>query len=252
MIAGLLAFLARERDAGVPEYVPEPPDDATPALAYGLANEGGDSNDTVLATLLDLIDRGWYETSSARTDREEMDLAIKAPDHRPDLTLTPYEQSVGEFFDQLLGGAQLPLSSMKDQIPEHSELWRGRWERMTEKLNAVGDDQLAWDRDLNWGVLLSAVVGVIAYAVIVLCAINQEESSFPAVIVGAVATLVLLGLRGTRFKRLDAAHVERVERWQAFAHWTTISRGCPTIRRPRSSCGSGSSSTGSRSAPPNG
>ena len=35
--------LARERDVGVPEYLPEPPDDATPALAYGLAHEGGDS-----------------------------------------------------------------------------------------------------------------------------------------------------------------------------------------------------------------
>ena len=63
--------LARERDVGVPEYLPEPPDDATPALAYGLAHEGGDSTNTVLATLLDLVDRGYYETEQATTRRRE-------------------------------------------------------------------------------------------------------------------------------------------------------------------------------------
>ncbi len=124
---------ARERDTGVPEYLPGPPDDATPAVAYGLAHEGGNSPNTALATLLDLVDRGYYETSQATTDDEKLDLALKQKDERPDGELTDYEQDVLAFFDQLLDGRQVAMSEMKDQIPEHSEVWRGRWERMTEK-----------------------------------------------------------------------------------------------------------------------
>ena len=47
---GLMLWLAREHPTSAPEYTPEPPDDASPALAYGLAHEGEDSEDTVLAT----------------------------------------------------------------------------------------------------------------------------------------------------------------------------------------------------------
>ncbi len=55
----LMRVLAREHPTSVPEHLPEPPDDASPALAYGLAHEGGDSTNTVLATLLDLVERGY-------------------------------------------------------------------------------------------------------------------------------------------------------------------------------------------------
>ena len=78
LIATLLMWLARERETGVPEYLPEPPDEATPALAYALAHEGRDSTDTVLATLLDLVDRGYYDTGEATTEKEKLDLAIAA------------------------------------------------------------------------------------------------------------------------------------------------------------------------------
>ncbi len=127
--------LARERDGGAPEYLPEPPDDATPALAYALAHEGGNSSNTVLATLLDLVDRGYYETSQATTADEKLDLALEQKADRPAEELTDYEQDVLAFFDQLLDGKQVAMSEMKDEIPQHSEVWRGRWERMTEKLD---------------------------------------------------------------------------------------------------------------------
>ena len=54
---------------------------------------------------------------------------------RPAGELTAYEQAVLEFFDQLLDGEQVAISEMKDKVPKHSEVWRGRWERMTEKLD---------------------------------------------------------------------------------------------------------------------
>ena len=79
--AARAAELARARAPDrCPEYIPEPPDDADPALAYGLAHEGGDSTDTVLATLLDLVDRGYYKASSASTGDEKLDLALAVSD----------------------------------------------------------------------------------------------------------------------------------------------------------------------------
>ncbi len=217
-----LALLAREYKLSVPEYVPEPPDDAPPALAYGLAHEGVDSDDTVLATLLDLIDRGYYETQSRQSDDEKLDLAIKAKpdDKRPKDTLEPYEQEVLQFFDQLLDGKQVALSDMKDLIPKHSELWRGRWERMTEKLNAAEAGQIAWDRSYNplrnmiivTAVVLQVLVGIVHAA--------GHGTIWVPVIVAALTFFGLYSLNDTSFKRVDKDHADRVARWKAFEHWT--------------------------------
>ena len=68
--------MATEHPTSTPKHLPEPPDDASPALAYGLAHEGGDSTDTVLATLIDLVDRGYYKATQATTEDEKLDLAL--------------------------------------------------------------------------------------------------------------------------------------------------------------------------------
>ena len=217
-----LALLAREREVSVPEYVPEPPDDAPPALAYGLANEGVDSDDTVLATLLDLVDRGYYDTKSQTTDDEKLDLAIKArpDDKRPADTLKPYELEVLKFFDMLLDGQEVALSDMKDRVPEHSELWRGRWERMTEKLNAADEGQIGWDRNYNPLRHLIIIAAVVLQAIVGLVHASGDGTIFvPAVMV--VLTFVgLNSVSSTRFKRVDASHTDRVAKWKAFEHWT--------------------------------
>ena len=194
---------------------------ARPALAYGLAHEGGDSTNTVLATLLDLVDRGYYETSEATTDDEKLDLALKQKADRPADELTGYEQEVLAFFDQLLDGEQVAMSEMKDEIPQHSEVWRGRWERMTEKLDEAEEGELAWDRNLNWARWLTAAGAAVAFAVVILLALSESEGWL-----GAVDRRLPDRSSGswrcpaTRFKRLDADHVERTARWQAFARWT--------------------------------
>jgi uncharacterized membrane protein len=219
-IVFLLQWLARERDAGVPEYVAEPPDDATPALAYALAHEGGDSDDTVLATLLDLIDRGYYDTKEATTEDEKLDLAIAQRAERPAGELAPHEQEVLAFFDQLLDGQSVPMSEMKDKIPAHSETWRGRWERMTEQLDAIDEGQIGWDRNLNPARWLTALGAMIAFGFVVLIALAEGEGFFLAGLVGFVTVIGILALSATRFKRVDAAYSERVARWRSFAHWT--------------------------------
>ena len=134
---------ARRRRARVPARTARR---CPPALAYGLAHEGGDSTDTVLATLLDLVDRGYYETSEATTDEEKLDLALEAEGRAPRRASSPAtSRQVLEFFDKLLDGEQVALSEMKDKVPQHSEVWRGRWERMTEQLDDAESGELAWD-----------------------------------------------------------------------------------------------------------
>lgn len=215
-----LAYLARERHTSVPEYLPEPPDEAPPAMAYGLANEGGDSDDTVLATLLDLVDRGYYDTGQASTEEEKLDLTLQQKAERPADKLTDYEQDVLEFFDMLLDGKKVAMSGMKDLIPKHSEVWRGRWERMTEKLNAAEDGQLVWDRNLN-PVRYAIIFGAAALQVVVgIIHASGDGSIIPPLVMAGITVVGLSALSDTRFKRLDAAHAERTSKWQAFAHWT--------------------------------
>ena len=211
-----LWLMAREHPESVPEYLPEPPDDAPPALAYGLAHEGVDSDDVVLATLLDLIDRDYYETKESTTEDEKLDLAIKAKADRPSAELTPYEAEVLEFFDLLLDGEQVALSDMKDKIPKHSDLWRGRWERMTNKISVADEGQLGWDRNLNplryaiiiVAVALQGIVGLISGVL------------FVSLAVAALTFFALAALPDTWFKRIDRTYVDRCASWRAFAHWT--------------------------------
>ena len=154
-----MRFLAREHPTSVPKHLPEPPDDASPALAYGLAHEGGDSTDTVLATLLDLVERGYYDAKTEGSDDEKLDLALKKASKRPSAEkLEPHEKEVLSFFDELLGDETLAMSQMKDKIPEHDATWRGRWETMTSALDSVDEGHLTWDRSLNgtfplWSIL---------------------------------------------------------------------------------------------------
>jgi uncharacterized membrane protein YgcG len=221
LVMFVLDRLAREHADDVPEYVAEPPDDASPALAYGLAREGDYSDDVVLATLLDLADRGYYETSSATTDEEKLDLALQArADRPPDGKLEKHEQAVLEFFDELLDGNKVALSDMKNRIPEHSEVWRGRWERMSEKLDEADEGQLRWDRDMTgWAWVLLALVAV-GFAAIALIDNNVEEEWVVPAAIGAATLAMIAFWPNNRLRRIDSKHRERAARWQAFAHWT--------------------------------
>ncbi|HEY6653242.1 MAG TPA: DUF2207 domain-containing protein, partial [Solirubrobacterales bacterium] len=216
----LMLWLAREHRTSAPEYVPEPPDDASPALAYGLAHEGDDSEDTVLATLLDLIERDYYETKQATTEDEKLDLAITKAGKRPKAELEPYEQDVLDFFDELIADETVPLSEMKDRIPEHSASWRARWESMTGSLNAADEGQLEWDRNLNPLSLLVAFVGGVLVAVICLIQNNVEGKWFIAAATGAIGVAIVALWPSRRLTRLAPQDRERSAQWESFQRWT--------------------------------
>ena len=214
-------MLARERDAGVPEYLPEPPDDATPALAYALAHEGTDSTDTVLATLLDLVDRGYYETSQATTEEEKLDLALEQKADRPAGELTGYEQDVLAFFDQLLDG-----KTGGDERDEGSDP-----QALRGLARALGadDGEARRGRGGPAGLGSQPQLGALAHRRRRRAGVRARD---PA---GDVGERELVPRRrrspsspcseswplpATRFKRVSAEYIQRTAGWRAFAHWT--------------------------------
>ena len=200
--------------------MPEPPDDAGPALAYGLAHEGEDSNNTVLATLLDLVERGYYDTKNATTGDEKLDLAIAKSKKRPAAKIETYEQDTLTFFDELIGDESVPISEMKDRIPEHSATWRSRWENMTNSLNKADWGQLVWDRNLNPLSLLIAVIGGVLVGGICLIQNNVEHHWFVTAAIGAAGVAIVAFLPARRLKRLTPEYRERAAKWESFQRWT--------------------------------
>jgi uncharacterized membrane protein len=220
-VLGLMLWMSREYPTSTPKHVPEPPDEAGPALAYGLANEGEDSTDTVLATLLDLIERGFYDSKQATTEDEKLDLAISKASKRPNTSkLEPYEASVLSFFDQLIEDETVPMSDMKDRIPEHDAVWRSRWESMTAGLNGAEEGQLEWDRNLNPASLLLAL-GVLVVAAVIALAYNNVEGKWlvPAAI-GLIVAIVIALWPARRLRRLAPEYRERAAKWESFSRWT--------------------------------
>ncbi len=220
LILALLLWLAREHPTSAAKYVPEPPDDAGPALAYGLAHEGGDSTNTVLASLLDLVERGYYDTKNATTKDEKLDLAIKKASKRPSGKLEPYEQDTLDFFDELVKDDTVALSEMKDRIPEHNATWRARWEKMTGSLNAADDGQLQWDRNLNPLSILVAVIGGILVAAICLMQSDIEHHWIVTALIGAAGVAIVAFWPARQLKRLALDYRQRSASWEAFQRWT--------------------------------
>ena len=218
----LLTRLAREHPTSTPEHLPEPPDDASPAVGYGLAHEGADSTNTVLATLLDLVERGYYESKSASTEDEKLDLSLSVASKRPTGELQPHEQEVLSFFDELLGSETVPMSEMKDKIPEHDDTWRGRWESMTSALDSAEEDQLEWDRSMNplrW-LMVPALLVLFGVIALVDVSVDEDASFLIPVAVGLVTILVVMAWPSRRLKRLAPEFGERVSKWAAFERWT--------------------------------
>jgi len=220
-LLALLSLLAREHPTDAPKHIAEPPDDADPAVAYGLAHEGDDSTNTVLATLLDLVDRDFYTTGSATTGEEKLDLKLaKNPARPPGDDLANHEKEVLSFFDELLEDDEVAISDMRGRVPKHSATWRARWESMTEALNSAEEGHLSWDRDFT-GVRAFLVLAVLL-AVAALTVIHVSEGGLfllPAA-VGIVTFLVVTFWPSNRLRRMTPEHGERSARWQSFARWT--------------------------------
>lgn len=220
MLASMLR-LAKEPAVSVPEYLPGPPDDAPPAIGYALAKEGGYSDRIVLATLLDLVDRGFY---FARPDDgpDGLDLVLSIAIGRSQQAvdaLLPFERSTLDFFDELL---ETPgrLDELKDRVPKHDEAWRTRWQTMQAQLEEAETGQITWDREYDRKRWLLFAGTLVAFAML-LWLIGGRTGVVFVPVVGAVASLLMLALVPSReLKRRDQASAQRGLEWAAFERWT--------------------------------
>lgn len=213
-----LVLAARERDTGVPEYLPEPPEDVPPAVGYAIAHEGNYDQRIVLATLMDLVDRGFYEARPAAG--EDLDLEIRRGDRSGVAGLQPYETETLGFFDELIGDEWVALGAMSDRIPKHSSTWRTRWQSLNGSLEDAEEGAISWDRDYRGARALIALAAVIVFgALIALIWARTHRIGIP--VTGLVATLLLIFVPPSNWlRRLEPAARERNERWSAFEKWT--------------------------------
>jgi uncharacterized membrane protein len=218
-IAMMLYMAGRDRRSSVPRHLPEPPEEIPPALAYQLAEEGDFDDRLVLATLLDLVDRGYYEGKASEGD--ELDLRIGIPADRPDQDeLTDYERETIEFFDGLLEDGPGDLGKLKERVPKHSSSWRSRWEDLKGSLDRAEEGQLVWERDLTPARSALALVALAGYVAIGLA--YWDRTHQPAIpIFAALAGLLFIYLFPAKsLRRLDVASRERHASWNSFARWT--------------------------------
>jgi len=217
--AAWLYFRAREARVDVPRHLPEPPEDISPALAFAYANEGGFDDRLVLATLLDLVDRGYFEAKAA--EGKEMDLVLSIPaDRAADSALEMYERKAMDFFDDLLKQGPCELGKLKERIPKHSDKWRQRWESLTKALDDVDKGKLEWSLTLVNARNLMAVVGFAGYLLIVW--LYYQRTHFISIpLFGMVAGMLFVYLLPeSHLKRLAPESRRKNAEWEAFARWT--------------------------------
>ena len=223
-LAGIsvIVILARERPTGVPKYLPEPPENFPPAVGYALAHEGGYDQRIVLATLMDLVDRGFYDARAA--PGTELDLEIRvAQDRPPDQGkggLETYEVATLDFFDRIVAHKWVAIGKMKDKVPEHSTAWHSRWNSLNEQLDEAEKDYVIWDRNLSsWRTALVVAFLLLFAAVIALQFTRTQRVPIP--ITGMIATIgIMIAVPGSWVKRLAAEPRLRNAQWQAFERWT--------------------------------
>jgi hypothetical protein len=221
MVGIAMTFYIRGREGPSPVagHLSEPPEDISPALAYALAEEGAFDERLVLATLLDLVDRGYYEGKAS--EGESLDLRLSIPADRPATgELTKYEQAAIEFFDELLEDGPGDLGALKDRVPKHSSSWRTKWENLRESLDRAEDGELKWERDFTASLSLLAFIALGGYIIMGLAYWDRMHLVAIPIFATVAGLLFIFLLPAAELKRLDPASRNRHAQWNAFARWT--------------------------------
>ena len=222
VVGAAMALYMRARESRSPVaggYLSEPPEDIPPALAYAIAEEGAFDDRLVLATLLDLVDRGYYDGRASAGD--DLDLRLEIPVERPDEeALTEYERDTMKFFDGLLEEGPGDLGKLKDRVPKHSSSWRTKWENLRDSVDQAEEGQIGWDRDLTSTRTLLALVAVAGYAVIGLAYWNRTHLVAIPIFATLAGLLFIYLYPSAYLKRLDKASRDRHAAWNAFERWT--------------------------------
>lgn len=219
-IVALMYLRARERPMReVPKHLPEPPEEIPPALAYAYAHEGEFDDRLVLATLLDLVDRGFYEAKPS--EGKELDLVLSRLKDRPDGTkLEQYEVKARDFFDLLLEKGPCELGKLKNRIPNHSAKWRAKWESLVDALNDAEGKKIKFDVDLVKARTRLAWVALAGYLLIGIAFFDRtHQVAIPLFAALAGWTLLYVG-PASALKRQHPESRLRQKQWTAFSNWT--------------------------------
>ena len=174
----------------------------------------------MLATLLDLVDRGFYESKAA--EGKEMDLVLSIPEKRPSVDdLEKYEAKAMDFFDDLLNdGGPCELGKLKERIPEHSGTWRARWESLTTALDEVEKGKLEWSLTLVNARTTLALTAFLGYLAILLLYFDRTHLVSIPLFAMVAGMLFIYLLPQRHLKKMDPESRQKNAEWTAFSQWT--------------------------------
>ena len=232
-LAWLLYGREPEGEDSAVTYFPEPPDDAPPAVALALTNQGnagpGDG-DALAATLLDLIVRGRFKTRVGDGEHGP-DLLLEQGD--PSVALADHETPVVAIVESVLKDEPIPLSELGHRLGELSASQRtSNASRKSQFVSARGRlikaerKQFRVPRaDAIARFLAFVVFGLGVLAIIIGAA---QYASHPAwnplkwiLIGGVVATFGFLVLTAPRSLWVSTRResLPRIARWEAFRRY---------------------------------
>lgn len=215
---------------------PRAPEALPPAVAFGLATLRGDEDSLVLATLLDLVNRGYYAgkidsvwtvegadgspVRAARPD-DDVDLILQVPASRPSVDgLLDGERAVLAFFDPLLAGRPGALGALRTRVPkEDSDAWSA-WRAMTKALERDAYTAIEHERDLRpwqWVIFAAGLLGLVA-----IWRLGIARSGDARVLIAAVPLLLAASTwpPSHLLRPLTPSGYVRHERWADFVEWT--------------------------------
>ena len=232
-LAWLLYGREPEGEDSAVTYFPEPPDDAPPAVALALTNQGnpgpGDG-DALAATLLDLIVRGRFKTRVGDGEHGP-DLLLEQGD--ASIPLADHETPVVAIVESVLKDEPIPLSALGDRLGDLSASQRtSNASRKSHFISARGRlikaerKQFRVPRaDAITRVLAFIVFGLGVLAIIIGAA---QYATHPAwnplkwiLIGGVVATFGFLVLTAPRSLWVSTRResLPRIARWEAFRRY---------------------------------
>ena len=242
VLAAVWWFYGRERRSGYDrEYEQQPPTDTQPALVTRLLAEGGTAGSfEFTATLFDLIRRKVYKATPTTTERstwgglhkEQLsDLEIGAGESHGD-QLEPWERSVAEVVDHIIGNGTARLSEFRETIEAHRESMSKRFTSFKEQVSSEVARRRWFVSAGALPLALALVVFVTAGAVLLFLALHAWRPVYPRwrdVVLVALgvcalvnAALMVVGLTQRRLWRRRTAEAEtEAERWEAFRRYLT-------------------------------
>lgn len=205
-----------------------------PAILSYLLHRGV-SGAAMVATLLDLADRGYFTITESRSEKKGWFGRMRSEtDYRFDLTgkrmqdLEPFEMQLVEFLITEAGDVTgFTMSGLKEAATRHRATFRKWFMKWSKKVKEVGKKMDFFEPYPSSAMALNAIAGVLLMvAGIVFCKLSDSASGAAAIGSGVLTLFLTLTLqrRTVEGKRLHVA-------WKEFhAHLRSIGKALGPVR----------------------